>query len=967
MPEFDKSYAGNYVVVAKDGDNIVLRIVDNPSYAAYWKEFVSARAHITPSPAGAMYLRLEQVPPETILVDQYAAFTPELPLVYLEVNGERINITDRISSNAPNTEVPGLFRIDYRINLSDEFSEPIWSSYVSIQQRPLLRKAAAGWVRDSYAIRTLNRLVMEPQFMEALHAAGEPLYGFMEANQHPSIKASNLSRYEDLQAWGASGAHEDEGIGDKAKGIFITGEKLPQGSIVIYNRRILQLREPVWPDPVGAFYHMNPITHERSRKGCSRGNVVRNGDYSYICIRDTDAETPMGDTNCWRQGYLYKYGVLNGEETFAPPKGLLPVGDGGVEHIWITVDNQGYSFWVDILHQTSLGTYRGYYDRKNFADYGTGDIVSYISESAIHLYKRKATDIQAPETLMYPPGHHLNPAWAEVYAKYEDSSMPLLGDHYIIPHTNATNAIVAKTWSVSTEMCQAFSHMVGIPDIIVKECGAKWSALLFALLSRTRNTFEGLRACFRAVGLDVKNLRLSQPSIAYYCREEDSEERVEDVYTQHENLRRLLANIDTLAPEGVAEEKDGALRYVTETTEDADPNEIGVAIQQYSAVEGLWITRYRFARYVAPDMPIQNANNRYYEGTLDVLARLAEDAVVDLGDGETWVKESAWAGSPSALVGACLKYEIPIYIWLTLKMRLYAENKVEMQGFSYSGLFDGQRGGTRNTIELFPSTCYSRADNAYVTVDTGIFRKVDGDWMEIAPTRVTDSGSKIYEFDGVQEGLRIMAPRPDNYTFVRYWQSTHTFGLLGLAESTSTDNYVPINGSTPERHFRNVTDPEVTDESELVLMNGHVGVTAVYHPKESHVEGAEGLRWMYVLQDDDATWTLDEDTPFSDLAEIEASDMLTYPGTVAALKAAVDHIAYGTSGTGETIRFAWDGDVLVLYDCTPTEICLYDDQGLPLASVAMVPHRYAWTTEDWSEYLGGGEHMESVRITFTDR
>ena len=141
MSVTNTSYAREYVVVSKTANMAVLRVVDESLYSTYWKEFISAKVKREVQP---MYLRLEQVPPETTLVDQYASFIPELPLVTLEVGDEKVNVTDRITANLPNTEVPGLYRIDYRINLTAEFSSPIWAVYVSIQQRPILRKAAAS-------------------------------------------------------------------------------------------------------------------------------------------------------------------------------------------------------------------------------------------------------------------------------------------------------------------------------------------------------------------------------------------------------------------------------------------------------------------------------------------------------------------------------------------------------------------------------------------------------------------------------------------------------------------------------------------------------------------------------------------------------------------------------------------------------------------------------------------------------
>lgn len=951
MPQLNTSYEQKYAVVSKSGDMIVLRVLDEDLYNTYWKEFISADVKIDAPP---MYLRIEQVPPETVLVDQYADFIPEIPIVSLEVDNVRTNVTDRVVSNTPNTEVPGLYRIDYYLNVTAQFTYPIWSSYVSVQQRPVLRNAAARWVRDSYIVETLNRLVMEPQFMEALHAAGEPLYGFMEANQHPSIKAGNLGSYVGIQAWGAGGA-----FNDKSNGIFITGARLPQGSVIIYQRRMLQLREPTYPDTFNGFHHMDPNTHKRTDAVYQTGSVIRSGDETYISIRKASNEIPLSDTNYWTKGYLYKFNVLNGTESLDLPKGILPVGKGGVEHIWVTVDDQGYSFWVDIANQQSLGLYRGYYDRKNFADYGPGDIVSYITEDSIRLYRRKATDIQSPETLAYPPGHHLNPAWDTIYTHFGDDNSPLLGDDFVVPHTNATNAIIAKTWSVSEEMCSAYGHMMGIPDLIIKECGAKWSALLFALLSRTRNTFEGLRICFQAVGLDVKNIRLSEPSIAYHCRPNDEPEiLVEDIYAQHRNLQRLIANIDSLAPEGQAEAKEGNLRYVTEENAGDNKDEIDVAIQQYSESEHAWITRYRFNRIE----PAQNFNNRYYQGDLNILARLAEDAVVDLGDGNPWVKESAWSGKASALPDACIRYEIPIYIFLRLKMWLYAENNIEMQGFVYSGVFDGQRAGGSNIIELFPSK-YFNPSGEFITIDTGVFEYDGTDWVEIPYTRMNERGSKIYAFDHMVNPIRIRALDKDKTEFVRYWQSSHTTGLLGLSSSVSTINDVPYNPDYPD-HFHNITDPAVTDESDLVLLNGYVGVTALYRIKGLKPDYAMALRWMYILNDtaEEETWALSETERFAEYGEIAVSPMFPFEGSLSELKATLTSIdAPGQSGN---IQFRWDGNALVIMNSMPFAIRLKDSSNKVIGIYGIVAGEYTLTSLDWNIYRMDTP-IDSVRLMFS--
>jgi len=929
------AYSREYVVVSKEPNYIVLRVMDDETelYNTYWKEFISAEAILSPG-RNPMYLKIEQAPQAVTLVDQFSEFTPEIPIVYLEVGDRRVNVSSKVAVNIPNIEVPGLFRLDYRINLNDgNVSTVFWSSYVSIQQRPLLRKAAGGWVRDSYIIRTLNRLVMEPQFMEALHAAGEPLYGFMQANQHPSIPASLLSKYAGVQAWGV-GAGTVAGNGPT---IFITGAKLPQGSIVIYRRRMLQLREPVYPDTLGSVTHMDAETHKRAPGSYSAGAVRRIGRTSYICIADASAEISLNDMRHWKAGYLYRFSVLDGE-SFHLPYGPLPIKKGGIEHIWATVDSQGYPFWVDISHTTNLGTYRGHYDMANFADYNSDDIVSYVTDDSIRLFARKHTDIQDESTLSYPPGHYLNPAWEEIYCRMPGDYSPLLSDYSIVPHTNASNAIVAKTWSVSEEMCRAYSHMVGIPQSIMDACGAKWSALLFALLTRTRNTFEGFRICMRAVGLDVKNLVLSDPSISYSCNPDGTDAvEVKDVYTQHDNLRKLVANISTLQPFGeTTPPEEGALAYDKD-----DPN----VILQYS--EGEWIQRYRFSEIE----PTQIHNNRYYDCDLTVLARLAEDAVKELGDGKTWVKASAWAGEYSALVADVIAYEIPIYVWVRLHMHLYDESKIEMETAVYSGILDGQRCGGKNILELFPTRYFNRMLGDYVTIETGVYVNDDGSWSELVPTRINESrGSKIYEFDRVAYPIRIRAVNLEENTFIRYWQSTHTFGLLGLPESTSTD------------HFRNVTDPEATDESDLMLANGYVGVTALYRPKSLGVDTAKALRWMYVLNNPEATdvWRLSNTTPFADWENLSYVEGLSFEGSIDTFKSTLAKIETAVHD-GEDIPFAWDDDVLVFHNLFAPALYCKDANGKVIFVITLIPGAHTMTSADWAEYQ---TPTESIRISF---
>lgn len=930
-----------YTVVKKGDGYTILRVNDASLYARYWREFVSADYTVTPE-ISPMYLKIEQVPPAVTLIDQFAPFIPELPIVYLETDGRHVNISSKVTTNIPNTEVPGLFRLDYRIDLDEKLASIFWTAYVSIQQRPLLRKAAAGWVRDSYIIKTLNRLVMEPQFMEALHAAGEPLYGFMQANQHPSIRAARLPMYAGVQAWGAGKTVE----ADTTNTIFVTGLKLPQGSVIVFRRRMLQLQEPVFPDTAGADAHMNAETHTRSKNAYEMGAVRRIGQTSYICIKDADETISLDNEEYWHKGYLYRFSLL-GEESVIIPDGRLPIGRGGVEHIWVTVDNQGYPFWVDIAHATAVGTYRGHYSKNNFADYNADDMVSFVNENSIRLFSRKRTDIQDESTLIYPPGHYLNPAWEEVYCHMEGEYSPLLSDYYIVPHTNATNAIVAKTWSVSEEICTAYAHLVGIPQSIMNECGAKWSALLFALIVRTRNTFDGFRMCLRAVGLDVSNLVLSEPSIAYFCRPEgaDAEAEVKDIYTQHENLRALAARIFTLEPSGQWKEKEGCLRYRPKDDGTADPE--CTEIQQYTNNE--WVTRYKFERID----PVQNYNNRYYDCDLNVLARLAADAVKDLGDGKTWVKAPAWTGAYSALVADVISYEIPIYVWVRIHMCLYDEAIINMDTAVFSKALDAQRCGGKNTIELFPSRYFSRALHDYVEIETGVFELSGDTWREIEPTRRNaERGSKIYEFDSVKYPIRIRAVDTDSNVFIHYWQSTHTFGLLGLASSSSTDRFI------------NVTSPEVTDESDLMLANGYVGVTALYRPKGLYAYEVKALRWMYVLGEtsEEETWQLSETEPFVDLHEISKDDVYPFEGSLDDFKMELASIRTAPIG-GQPISFEWDGDYLLLKDAMPEILYCQNADGDVLSMIRLRRESYTLTQADIDENRGPNP-LQTVRISF---
>jgi hypothetical protein len=158
-------------------------------------------------------------------------------------------------------------------------------------------------------------------------------------------------------------------------------------------------------------------------------------------------------------------------------------------------------------------------------------------------------------------------------------------------------------------------------------------------------------------------------------------------------------------------------------------------------------------------------------------------------------------------------------------------------------------------------------------------------------------------------------------------------------------------------HFRNVTDPAVTDQSELMLINGHVGVTAIYRPIELNAT-AESLNWMYVLDD---SWILD-DTPFVDYADMSSTAIYTYEGSVASLFANLASVTSSPIG-GSSIAFSVDNNALLLYGAIPNAIYLKDANDGILAAYTLSPDMHAITADDYADYPALA-NMASARITF---
>ena len=188
MADFiDTSYNRRYTVVAVTKDGVILRPIveegaDNP-IPTYWKEFIRKYTD-EPIPEDAyLTVNLTQLPAEVLSVDAYVDYVVEYPRAEVRVGSITIDVSDRISCNHPNPETPGLYALDFMLSIDDGegyTTQPIWRSWVSIDEPPILRHVITPWNRENRTIADLNRLVIEPQFMEALYEAGVPLYNFQQ-------------------------------------------------------------------------------------------------------------------------------------------------------------------------------------------------------------------------------------------------------------------------------------------------------------------------------------------------------------------------------------------------------------------------------------------------------------------------------------------------------------------------------------------------------------------------------------------------------------------------------------------------------------------------------------------------------------------------------------------------------------------------------------------------------------------
>lgn len=900
------SYKRDYVVLAVTREGVILRPVstdDSDPIPSYWKEFIKENVEEPYSEDMVPTLRLTQLPTEVLCVDAYVDYTIEFPRAEVRVGNTIIDVSDKIACNHPNPETPGLYALDFTLSLMGEAASPIWRSYVSIDEPPLLRQIITPWNRESRPIADLNRLVIEPQFTEAMYEAGVPLYNFQQANAPAAVSQANALRYKDSRAFIKSGR------------VFITGPQLPVGTEVVVNNSKRTLGVPL----------MVPKFRQLTAYGA--GEVVSYGGYQYYAVSDIprheipdpddDTKTKMGsiipDTiyenedgeivMCWLAGFYYTIADID-----------MPDGEYALTSLWSVLDVNGYLFKMDLKRAFPVHHYWGHYNRKYFYDYAPGDLVSVISDNVIYLYQRNETSIDEKgieET--YRPGHYKNPHWTEVYSASNES---LLRDPAIIPYTNAANAIVSKTYPVRDEAFRLYARMVGMPVELVDAIGTKKSVLLWAMLYRTRETFPGIRAAMRAIGMDIPDLHREYPSVIYSKYGTPIGNVYDEIATVKSIARSIEAdkvwtgsgNPDINNVKDMRNVKYADIPWVRYAREGEDPD----TVFEYDINEKKWVALYAFKHIgsdKSPELYDFSVNNRYYKATANLLDRLAKECVVDIDDGQQWVDHNA-VGSIIGSLSELLHYEIPIYIYFRLKLKLIAIGHASLKGVSGGVALMDAWGGPIG-LKLFPAKYFDfrtlRIEIYYPTLlysyEQPTSSESDEGWTEYTDY-VIGENFRYFAFEKAVYIRMKFPPTASGIQFVENpdgkWISQFTIGCLGNPASPGTGDYKPDPGDHGFSGFMDAT--HLGAGTDLYLCKGMVGATMRIKPNNLDVS-AECLHWQYYLSDPEK-WVMDEERPFAGWSAIEVRLFGYWSGDVAAFK---DAIAAVSIPDGD-VPFKWDED-----------------------------------------------------------
>lgn len=912
------TYVQDYVVVSASRDGVILRPKDSGTLPTYWKEFISGYVSEDVVPT----VHLTQLPVEVLRVDAYVDYTVEYPRVEVRLGDVVVDMSDRISCNHPNPTTPGLYALDFMLAVgSGNTSTRIWRSWVSIDEPPLLRHIVTPWNRSDRVIADLNRLVMEPQFQEALYQSGVPLYNFQQANAPAAVSSSLVQSFKSVRAFVKDGD------------LFVTGARLPVGATIMVDG----IQRTIGMDILAA-----PYVQDSSY---GTGEVVSYGGKDYYAVMDmplvVDGEVVHGTGNVipgtayeldgsmvysWVAGTLYSVSSLG-----------LPDGEVHIDSLWSLVDVNGYLFKMDLLRAMPIKHYWGYYDRKYYYDYAPGDVVAVVSDNVISLYQRNETPIDE-EGLeeSYRPGHYMNPHWVEVYSSVNGTE---LREPVVIPYTNATNAVVSKTCPVREEAFRIYAHLVGMPDELVDALGTKYSVLLWALLYRTRETFPGFRAALRAIGLDAKDLHRETPSVVYtgYTLEGIPSE-ITNVYDEIDKVKEIARAVKAdkiwygdgnpdLSDNDLRNTSEGAIDipWIRYSRDGEQPDTVWRFVQSETDPVGTWRPYYSF-RHIGSDRDIAlndySVNNRYYRATANMLDRLASECVVDLGDGQQWIDHN-YIGAISTALTSLLSYEIPIYVYFRLKLNLAAIGHMAMVGVSSTVVRHEAWGGsiglklypgkyfdfiTLTVKEVYPVVMYSYTNGNNFEEYTG-YRQLDG-W------RYFPFNKAVYLKIGYE-------PLPDGteLTPERFWVSQYTIGCLGSAMSPGTDDVKYLLDEDENfEGFREATAMSVSET--LYLCKGMAAVTLEISSEGSLRADAECLTWQYKFGGENPNlWNPDVSNPpptdgdippFADWTELLSVELFTmWSGTPSEFRNAVARV---TSPKG-AVPYKWetDGEYDVLY------------------------------------------------------
>lgn len=952
------SYKQYYIVVSASADGVVLRPVEEPNLSTYWKEFLEGYID-EPIPEDVRpTIHLTQLPVEVLKVDAYVDYAIEYPRVEVYYGDHVIDISDRLSVNHPNPETPGLYALDFMISASGEKITPIWRSWVSIDEPPILRHIITPWNRENRVIADLNRQVIEPQFMEALYEAGIPIYNFQQANAPAAVSQFAAMKYRDARAV----------VVDSR--LFITGPRLPVGTEVTVNGITRTL---------GVEVLCIPFTEQDIY---SKGSLVSYCGSDYYALTDIPTrEVPDPDNSkktltvsvlptsyeevggtkvsYWLQGAYYDIDDLG-----------LPDGEYSISSLWATLDVGGYLFKMDLLRAFPVHRYWGHYDRKYFYDYAAGDLVSVISDNVITLYQRNDTSIEEKgieET--YRPGHYLNPHWKEVYSESNDT---MLRDPVIKPYTNAANAVICKTCPAREEAFRLYAKLVGIPSELVDALGSKYSVILWAILYRTRETFPGIKAAMNAIGMDIENLRRAYPSVVYSQYEGGVENVIGDIYTEMGKVKTIARSVkadkiwyngDTLPTvrgmfDADYDEEWDNLPWIRYSVDGEEPDVVWICRIVDGSPAG-WEKFYKFT-HIGSDRNIaeydMSVNNRYYRADANLLDRLAADCAVDLDDGYQHIDHNAYV-SLSVALGSLLQYEIPIYIYLRLKIRLAAVGHAHMVGVSKPVALQDAWGGSVG-LKLFPGKYFDfvtlTVKEAYPTVLYS-YEALPAESADSAWTEYTGYEQKVgYRYFSFEQAVYIrlkFTQDTASYVFkvatgvdddnddgvVRYkwcWTSRYTIGCIGDPASPGTDDYKARSGDHGFDGFMDATQMEPSGSerrgSDVYLCKGMAAITLRIATSTLKVSG-EALMWQYVFDDPD--WKMDEVTPFADWEELDGVRMYgCWVGDVASFKSMITRV----SSPETDISGEWVGDTLCIKGDVPRFIYLWDNRGF-MRGMIVVP------------------------------